>query len=145
MPTPVVDLKALSPLMEIVLRAGDVSIAGARGSLQTAYAKRDPSYPDAVGLSVLFRRGATLDELAREGLFPHRKLSFSFIGPLIQALAVVGYEPILYVTPTPDLPDHHSLAVGRSEQAHPTLTDAAADALIRASTVVDNPYRQPNP
>jgi hypothetical protein len=145
MPTPVIDLKALSPLMEIVLRAGDVSIAGARGSLQTAYAKRDPAYPDAVGLSVLFRRGATLDELAREGLFPHRKLSFSLIGPLLQALAIVGYEPILYVTPTPDLPDHHSLAVGRNRVPDHILADAAADALIRASTVVDNPYRQPNP
>lgn len=126
------------------MRAGDVSVAGARGSLQSAYTKRDPTYPDALGLSVLLRQGATLDEVAREGLFPHRKLSFSFIGPLVQTLAVVGYEPILYVTPTPDLPDHHSLAVGRNRVPDSILADAAADALIRASTVVDNPYRQPN-
>jgi hypothetical protein len=71
----------------------------------------DLAYPDAVGISMLFREGATLDEVAREGSFPHKTISFSVIGKVIDVLAKAGYELVLYVTPTPKLPDHHSLAV----------------------------------
>jgi hypothetical protein len=146
MPTSRVNLAAIKPLVEILVRAGDVSVATARQSLQDAYTRRDLlNYPDAVGISTLFREGATLDDLAREGAFPHRKLSFSVIGKIMGELAKARYELVLFSTPTPDLPDHHSLAVayiGRAGNTEPTLSDAAADALLRALTVVDNPYRR---
>jgi len=96
-------------------------------------------------MSVVFRPGATLDQLARQGAFPHRKLSFSVIGRIKEELKNVGYEPVLFATPTSDLPDHHSLAiarVGAKTSVEPILSDEAADALIRALTVVDNPYRR---
>ncbi len=83
-----------------------------------------------------------MDELAREGSFPHQKLSFSVVGKIIQELATAGFELILFVTPTPQFPDHHSLAVAKNGAVQQTLADEAADALIRAMTVVDNPYMQ---
>jgi hypothetical protein len=94
-----------------------------------------------MGISTLFREGATLDELAHEGAFPHKKISFSVIGRLVQELGFAGYELILYITPTPRLPDHHSLAVAVAGVVQQTLADSAADALILALTVVDNPYQ----
>jgi hypothetical protein len=58
-------------------------------------------------------------------------------------LSVARYEIVLFVTPSRRLPDHHTLAVAVGGTTLPTLPDAAADALIRALIVVDNPYRQP--
>lgn len=144
MTTPTVDLTRLNPISEIVLRAGDVNATNARERMQEAYTRLDLAYPDAIGLSVLFRSGATLDELAQEGNFPHPKLSHATIGRLMSELATVGYRPILYATPTPDLPDHHSLAMAElvSGAVESTLPDAVAEALIRAMTVSDNPHRR---
>ena len=142
MATPRVDLSAIHPLVEIIVRGGDASAATARKVMKGAYIRVDPAYPDAVGLSSLFRVGATLDELAREGSFPHQKLSFSVVGKIVQELAVVRFELTLYVTPTTRFPDHHSVAVAQNGMVQPTLADKAADALIRAMTVVDNPYLQ---
>jgi len=141
-----VDLRGVNPLVEIIVRAGDVSVPGARKSLQDAYTQRDEdNYPDIIGMSVVFRPGATLDQLAQQSNFPHRKLSFSVIGRITEELERVGYEPLLFATSTSDLPHHHSLAVARvgaMMSVEPTLSDVAADALISALTVVDNPYRR---
>lgn len=101
------------------------------------------NFPDAPGISVLFRPGATLDELARDGAFPHKRISFSVVGKIMEELGTAGYQLVLFVTPDPEhgLPDHHSLAVAVGGTVEPNLSDEAADALLRALTVVDNPYR----
>ena len=145
MSTPVVDLSQTSILGEIVLRAGNSTDPNARRSMKAAYERADPMYPDTIGLSVLFRPGATVDELAREGSFRHPKLGYAKVSQLMQALAQVGYELVLFVTPHPDLPtplpDHHSLAVARSGQVEAKLADDAADALLHTLTTMDNPYQ----
>lgn len=65
------------------------------------------------------------------------------IGRLIAELSAEGYEPVLFVTPMALMPDHHTLAVTRAgiSVAEQALPDAAADALIRAMAVDDNPYQ----
>jgi hypothetical protein len=146
--TSAVDLASINPLVEIVVRAGDARAPEARKNLQDAYIRRDTiKYPDAPGISTLFRVGATLDELAREGSFPHRRISFSVVGKIMEELTAASYELILFVTPAPDagLPDHHSLAVARAGVVETTLPDVAAEALLRALTVIDNPYRPHKP
>lgn len=109
--TPMVDLSRISVLAEIILRAGDASDQSARKSMQDAYTRPDPDYPGLVGLSTLFRPGASLDELARAGahVFRHRKLSYSIVARIQQELGKTGYEPILYRTPNAQLTDHHTL------------------------------------
>jgi hypothetical protein len=70
MPTPTVDLRQVSVLSEIVLRGGDVTHPAARNGLKVRYARPNAHYPDVLaGLSGLFRPGASLDELAREGSY----------------------------------------------------------------------------
>lgn len=145
MATPTVSLDVLNPLTEILVRAGNAAAPHARQTFQQAYVDIDLTYPDAVGISTLFREGATLDELAREGAFPHRKISFSVLGKIIEELRAVGHELVLFITPTPKLPDHHSLAVAANGVVLPTLPDVAAEALLRALTVVDNPYQTQHP
>lgn len=147
MPTPIVDLSRVNTLAEIVVRAGNAKAPSARRVLQKAYVDIDPLYPDARGVSTLFREKATLDELAREGNFPHPKISFSVLARIIEELGSVGFELVLFVTPAHvlGLPDHHSLAVARSGVIQPALADDAADALMRALMVVDNPYQRTNP
>jgi hypothetical protein len=141
MSIPTVDLSQASILAEIVVRAGNAKAPGARQKMQEAYEREDPAYLDAIGLSTIFRLGATLDELASEGHFPHAKISYSIIGRIIRELGAAGYTPVLQITPTNQLPDHHTLAVAQGNNIQPKLSDAAADALIRALDVFDNPYR----
>ena len=145
MSTPVVDLSQTTILGEIVLRAGNPTDPNARRSMKAAYERLDPIYPDTIGRSVLFHPGATVDELAREGSFRHLKLGYAMVSQLMLALAQVGYELILFVTPHPELPiplpDHHSLAVARNGQVKPKLADEAADALLHTLTMMDNPYQ----
>ena len=141
MATPTVDLRQVSLLTEIVVRAGNARQPDARHILRKAYLAVDAAYPDTIGVSTLFRPGATLDELAQEGSFPNAKLSYSIVGRIIDELTAVGYEPVLYVTPTAAMPDHHSLAIRQGGQVLPQLPDNAGDALLRALDVVDNPYR----
>ena len=103
-------------------------------------------YPDVrAGLSCLFRPGASLDALAREGSFRNPKLSVTIVQRLVAELAAVGRELVLYVTPVAGYPDHHTLAVARDGALEVALRDEALDALIRSMTVVDNPYRQRRP
>lgn len=146
MATPTVDLRQVSVLTEIIVRAGNARQSDARQILQKAYLAVDAAYPDTIGFSTLFRPGATLDELAREGSFPNAKISYSLVGRIIAELSAVGYELVLYVTPTLALPDHHALAVapargGGSGQVLLHLPDDAGEALLRALDTVDNPYR----
>lgn len=139
MATTIVDLGRVSVLQEIVVRAGNVKAQGARATLQARY-EPDRLYPDVVGLSTVFREGASLDELTRTAQFPHPRISWSVVGRVIEALRLVGYEMVLYITPTALLADHHTLAVARSGVVEQSLPDAAADALIQALQVDDNPY-----
>lgn len=129
MATPIVDLSRINTLTEILVRAGNVKVPEARRVLQQAYVDIDPQYPDACGISTLFREKATLDELAREGAFPHSKISFSVLSKIIEELRSVGYDLVLFITPAPalGLPDHHSLAVALSGAAQPMLSDDVYD------------------
>lgn len=161
MATPTVDLRQVNVLTEIIVRAGNARQSDARQILQKAYVAADATYPTAIGISTLFRPGATLDELAREGSFRNAKISYSLVGRLIAELSAAGYDLVLYVTPTPALPDHHTLAVahgrgsqggqsnqgsqggqaGQGNQVLLHLPDAAGEALLRALDTMDNPYR----
>jgi len=94
---------------------------------------------------VAFRVGASLDELARTAAFPNRKIGYTTSGVLAQELATIGCVPVLFVTPTSLLPDHHTLAIARNGIIEPTLADDALDALIRALVVVNNPYQRLQP
>lgn len=101
------------------------------------------SYPDlSVGLSCLFRPGASIDDLAREGSYPNARLSVTIVQRLQDELAAIGYELALYITPVPRFPDHHTLVVKHSGVIEATLRDEVLDALIRAMITLSNPYRQ---
>jgi len=152
-----VDLTSISPLVEIVLRAGDAHDPRTRERMRTAYNTPLTIFPGAVGLSCLFRPGASLDELAREGAYPNPMLSYATVDRLQQELGAVGYTLVLFITPTRQFPDHHTLAVttisglGAGPSGAPggaievPLTDAPLDALLRAVTVVHNPYQAYRP
>jgi hypothetical protein len=83
MATPTANLQQVSMLTEIVVRAGNARQPDARYILQKAYLAVDAAYPDTIGVSTLFRPGATLDDLAREGSFPNAKISYSIVGRII--------------------------------------------------------------
>ena len=143
MPTPMVDLRQVSLLSEIVLRGGDFSNPRSRESLRIQYEQPNNYYTDlAAGLSCLFRPGASLDELAREGSYPNARLSVAIVERLINELATVRCELALYITPVPRFPDHPTLAVVRDGLVETTLRDEVLDALIRAMSIVSNPYRR---
>jgi hypothetical protein len=90
MATATVDLHHVSTLSEIVLRGGDFSHPASRHGLQVQYARPNIHFPDVqVGLSCLFRPGASLDELAREGSYRNSKLSFAIEQRLLAELAIV--------------------------------------------------------
>lgn len=146
MSTATVDVRRVSVLSEIVLRGGDIAHPAAREGLKVQYARANVHYPDVrAWLSCLFRPGASLDELAREGSFRNPKLSVAIVQHLIAELAAAGRELVLYVTPVAGYPDHHTLVVARGGVLEVALRDEALDALIRAMTVVDNPHRQRRP
>lgn len=146
MPTPMVDLRSVSVLSELVLRGGDFAHPAARKSLMDQYARPNAHYPDVrSGLSCLFCPGASLDELAREGTYRNTRLSVAIVQRLIAELATVARELRLYVTPIPAYPDHHTLVVAQNGMIETTLAVDVLDALIRAMIVVDNPYRTKRP
>ena len=143
MPTPTVDLSQVSPLIELVLRGGDVHDPRAREILREQYTRVNQKYPDlSVGLSCLFRPGASFDALAQEGSYPNARLSVTIIQRLVDELSVIGCELALYITPVPRFPDHHTLVVTRSGVIEPGLREEVLDALIRAMITVSNPYRK---
>jgi hypothetical protein len=143
MPTKTVDWRQVSLLSEIVVRGGDFAHPAARAGIKAQYARPNVHYPDvSAGLSCLFRPGASLDELAREGAYRNPKITVAIVQRLIGELATVGCELVLYVTPVEGYPDHHTLVVAHSGVMEVTLHDDTLDALIRAMTIVDNPYQQ---
>lgn len=89
----------------------------------------------------MFRQGVTLNELAQRAAFPNRKLSVSIAGVLIHELARAGHEMVLYITPSDEILDHHTLAVTKDGVLQDHLEEHVAHALIHAFLVVDNPYQ----
>ena len=129
-----------------MLRGGDFGNPRSRRSIQEQYVRLNRHYPDLqVGLSCLFRPGVSLDELAREAFYPNVKLSVAIIERLISELAKVDCEPALYRTPTTLIPNHHTLTVLHNGVLEMTLRDEVLDALVRAMTVVTNPYLREKP
>ena len=146
LPTTTVNLRFVSMLSEIVLRGGDFAHPAARTGLRDQYRRANVHYPDVLaGLSCLFRPGASLDELAREGSYRNPKISVTIVQRLVTELATLGREPVLYITPVAGYPDHHTLAVAHSASIETSLSDDVLDALIRAMTIIDNPYQQKRP
>ena len=142
---PQVDLTQISLLTEIVIRAGNTGDPQNRRHTQRAYEPDDRYSNGVVGLSVVFHVGATLDELAKRAAFPNRKISYTAIGVLLHELALFGCEPVLFVTPTSLVPDHHTLAIARGGVIEVILANDALDALLRSLIVVDNPYQRLHP
>ncbi len=148
MATPTVDLTIINLQSEIIVRGGDTAAGDALRILRNAY-QRDPDYPDVVGISVLFRVGADVEELARTNPLPNARPSHATMSRIIAELALVGCALMLYVTPQPvlGLPDHHTLAIARL--ANGTRLESPPDeplvALTHAMVVSDNHYRKQRP
>lgn len=141
-PTPQVDLTVISPLAEIVIRAGDLTVPTAKQQLITGYGPFI-GRPGVFGLSVIFHLGYNFDTLARAAQFPNGKIGYSVIAHIQDELTDVqnGYAIVLFITPTRRYADHHTLGITRNGQIETTLQDFVADALLRAFTVVSNPYK----
>lgn len=127
--------------------------------MQASYKPRSRQY-GVNGLSVLVhanaQQSATYIDLARRNPLPNKLLSISVIGVVRAALKQQGYGMILYITPSPDLPDHHSLVVFRVDPGDPQdnslsppladLPDDAAEALRSVMTTIQpNPYPKQQP
>ena len=147
MPTPRVDVTRASLLAQVVLRAGNISDPRAQLAARDQYRRPNTSYTDLkVGLSCLFRPGASFDDLAREGFFPNARLSTASVQQLVSELATIGCEPALYATPViPRYPNHHTLVFFRGGMLELTLHDDVLQALVRAMTIVSNPHQQQKP
>ena len=142
---PTIDLTQVSILAEIIIRAGNVADPQNRAHIKAAYEPDERYDNQVIGLSVVFRVGATLDELASTASFPNRKLGYTSIGVLSRELATIGCAPVLFVTPTGRFPDHHTLAFRRGAIIEASLADDILSALIRSMLVVDNPYQVMRP
>ena len=140
-----INLAHVTILAEIVIRAGNVTDPLNRVHTIQAYEPDDRYSNDVVGLSVVFHVGASLDELARTAAFPNAQLGYTTIGRLTQELAQAQRVLVLFVTPTTLNPDHHTLAFAYQGVVEQTLKDPAHDALIRALTIVSNPYQTRRP
>lgn len=147
MPTQQVDLTRVDLLSQLVLRAGNMSDPRAQQATRDQYRRPNTSYTDLkVGLSCLFRPGASFNDLAREGFFPNARLSATTIQQLANELATIGCEPALYVTPVmPRYPNHHTLIFFRGGMLELTLQDDVLQALVRAMTILSNPHQQQKP
>ncbi len=157
----ILDLTQISVLAEIIIRGGDLHDpkANVRQILQNNYKVFSAKY-GVYGLSVIInttmQQSASYATLIQRNPIFNRKISLSVIGTLRAILKSAGFGMILYVTPSHDLPDHHTLAVFDVDPAdvqgqllsaiYATLPDTAADAIIRAfSQVVNNPHPKPRP
>ena len=69
-----INLNAISPLAEIVIRAGDLTKVTARVELQAGYGPFI-GHPGVFGLSVVFHQGFDLDALAKAATFPMARLA----------------------------------------------------------------------
>ena len=140
--TPHVDLTTISPLAEIVIRAGDLTKATVKAELKAGYGPFI-GRPGVFGLSVVFHQGFDLDTLAKTAHFPNGKIGYSIIAHIQEELANLnaGYALVLFITPTRRYVDHHTLGITRNGQIETILADDAAEALLRAFIVVSNPYK----
>ncbi len=146
------DLTQVGLLAEIIVRGGDLSDTrnNQRKVLQDNYRQVGQEYT-IHGLSVFVSSNPahpkTFQMLADANRVFNKRLSISVIGAVKNALAGAGYGLSLYVTPYPNLPDHHDLVVFQidatgmpSSTDLAELDDAAADAIIAAILhVEDNP------
>ena len=69
----------------------------------------------------------------------------AWVADILRELDQVGFGLVLYVSPTTDLSDHHTLCETQDGTVQADLADGAADALIRALRVVDNRYQRKQP
>ena len=155
LPPVTLDLSHLSVLAEIIIRGGDLhdTKANVRQILQNNYRVYSPRY-GIYGLSVLVNANPaqpiTYDQLAQRNPIFNKRLSLSVIGTVKDALRQIGCGMVLYVTPSHDLPDHHTLAVfdlsDVTQTIHHDLPDLVVEALMSAfSTTAENPYPKPRP
>ena len=140
--TPRVDLNTISPLTEIVIRGGVLTKPTAKADLITRYGPFI-GRPGVFGLSVVFHQGFDLDALAKAASYPNGKIAYSIIARIQEELANLnaGLAMILFITPTKRFADHHTLGITCNGQIEAILADAMAEALLRAFTVVSNPYQ----
>jgi hypothetical protein len=131
---PQVNLQQIDQYSEIIIRAGNLRVANAAQHLMQRYEIDQQYNPPIYGLSTVFRQGARVSKLAKAAAYPNNAL--------VRELAIVKHELILYITPDPRLPDHHTLAVAQNGAPQQTLLLHVADALIKAFIVVDNPYKK---
>lgn len=138
------DLTRVGLLAEIIVRGGDLKDRSndQHAILRDNYRQVGQEY-SVHGLSVFVSSDPahpkTYQMLADANRVFNKRLSISVIGAVKNSLAAAGYGMTLYVTPYPNLPDHHDLVVCTIDAAGtPTsadlddLEDAAADALIAA-------------
>lgn len=131
---PMVDLDLV--LFDLVVRAGQPTAA----LLMQKY-EPDPDYAGVSGISVVFHPGDDLDQLTVAAQFPHGSVSYATVQALRTALHAVGYELVLYITPNPLIPYHHTLGVTQGTIAQQRLDPVPAAALANALVVVPNPHR----
>lgn len=141
-----IDLNKVSPLTEIIIRAGDLRSANAFQVLMNGYTQYR-NVPGVYGLSVVFHQGYTLDQLAMAAHFPNGSISYSVIASIRSELAALkmGYDMVMWKTPSNMYVDHHTLGITRNGQIETTLERAVADALIKAFLVVPNLYKRQHP
>ena len=139
-------------LTEIIVRGGDLRDTrnNQRKILQDNYRQVGQEYT-IHGLSVFVSSDPahpkTYQMLANANRVFNKRLSISVIGAVKSALVGVGYGMSLYMTPYPNLPDHHDLVVYMIDSTgNPTtseldeLENVAADAMLAAILYVeDNP------
>lgn len=114
-PTPSVDLSQVGHA-EIILRGGNLHDPRAQQETQKQYARPNRFYADlSVGLSCLFRPGASVDDLAIEGNYPNPSLSVTTISRLTAELATIRCSIRLYGTPVARYPGHHTLVFFRND------------------------------
>jgi hypothetical protein len=141
-PTPYVDLSQVGRA-EIVLRGGNLHDLRAQQETRKQYARPNRFYADlTVGLSCLFRPGASVDDLAIEGRYPNPSLSVTTVYRLTEELARIHCSMRLHVTPVAMYPDHHTLIFYRRAALETALEDDVLDALARAMTIVKNLHRR---
>jgi hypothetical protein len=146
MPPQRVDLTRVSLLSQLVLRAGNINDPRAQLAAREQYQRTNTNYTDLkVGLSCLFHPGASFDDLAREGDYPNTNLSVTVLQRLIEELATINCEPVLYITPVSGFPSHHTLVFFRGGMLEQTLRDDVLSAIIRAMMIVKNPYQPKKP
>ena len=139
-----IDLNAVSPLTEIIVRAGDLRQNNATQVLMKGYTQYRNA-PGVYGLSVVFHQGYNLDQLAQVARFPNGSIAYSVIVSVRAALAALnmGYDMVLWKTPSNMYVDHHTLGITHNGQIETTLEGVVADALTKAFNVVPNLYKRP--